>query len=74
MHPTTRFRICEFLEIPSDTRFFGVAIEFDRLIVAFRMSYFHRVLLLPFARRPLPMPMPARPLSLVSAGSRQDLG
>jgi hypothetical protein len=38
--------------------------------VALRMSYLRRVLLLPFARRPLPMPTPARPLSPMSAGSR----
>jgi hypothetical protein len=51
-----------------------VAIEYDRLIVALRMSYLRRVLLLPLARRPLPMPMLACPLSLVSAGNRQDVG
>jgi hypothetical protein len=62
------------LETPADTGFFGVATEFNRLIVALRMSYLRRVLLLPFARRLLPMPTPPRPLSPVSAGSRQDLG
>jgi hypothetical protein len=62
------------LEIPSDTGFFGVATEFDQLIVVLRMFYPRRVLLLPFARRPLPMPTPTRPLSPVSAGNRQDLG
>jgi hypothetical protein len=69
MHPTTRFRISQLLEIPSDTRFFGVATEFNRLIVVLRMSYLHKILLLPLARRLLPMPMPICPLSLVSASS-----
>jgi hypothetical protein len=63
-----------YCEIPSDTGFFGMATEYDRLIVALRMSYLRRVLLLLFVRRPLPMPMPTRPLSPMSAGSRQDLG
>jgi hypothetical protein len=42
--------ILELLESPSDTGFFGVATEFDWLIVVLRMSYLRRVLLLPFAR------------------------
>jgi hypothetical protein len=62
------------LETPSDTGFYGVATEFDRLIVALRMSNLRRVLLLPLARRPLPMPTPPYLLIPVSAGSRQDLG
>jgi hypothetical protein len=58
------------LETPSDTGFFEVTTEFDRLIVALCMSYLRKVLLLPFARRPVLMPMPARSLSPVSADSQ----
>jgi hypothetical protein len=62
------------LETPSDTGFYGVATEFDRLIVALRMSYLRRVLLLPLARSPLLMPIPPYPLIPVSAGGRQPAG
>jgi hypothetical protein len=69
MHHTARFRILELLETLSDTEFYGVATEFDRLIVALRMSNLHRVLFLLLARLPLPMPTPPYPLIPVSADS-----
>jgi hypothetical protein len=58
------------LETPSDTGFYGVATEFDLLIVALRMSNLCRVLLLPLAGRSLPVPTPPYPLISVSTGNR----